>query len=647
MPSGVGTATSRSLHSIHADTRVFHRAGIEKATLENGRLHLKCVGNAQGYYSDTIHTEFEWKLFTSPAIRTNAPMVIVRCINPCKGTFQRFIEYLQQQDWSWTGTRLDFPTFKGRFHREQNQCVDYDLILSQVINRPEIVNRLKKGTAPSSKKNKLRVLYVFMDSTSRRNFVNNFPETKSVFQDATVKGVAKTFAFPFAHSLGSGTTERAFYAFAGGSRVANFGASSWKFWKRLDLIWKRAKQHGWYTAYANEGCFLQEHRDVFKSKGGPNLTLSEQYAELGDHVVSDAFCGGCGEGEEYCDMESAAQWTKQYRNGEYHIKNFLADERSCEGGRRPSSNFLEWTGKVMQKYKEHSGFLMFEWAAAHLFREHEHVCAAQHYFDGSFAAFVDELLNNGMLDETVIIMAGDHGNWHMEEKGNPFMSITVPQKFLKQHPDIARNLHNNQRSIVTHLDLHETVVELINLVSPLTPGNTNKDEVDSLRKFPIKEFLAGGGQSKDPHAWRSGMSGFPGRSLLGVIPGKRTCEDAGVDKGEQYCYVSHRLKSPFKPIKPSKWFVAQLGAHLESSMNNKTLNGYVHFIGCKSHGLPFYPHNCMEDTLYACYKDALRTRIIRGQASTPRAIGDHQKKAPSAPMSIKTRTAYRNGKNRS
>jgi hypothetical protein len=95
--------------------------------------------------------------------------------------------------------------------------------------------------------------------------------------------------------------------------------------------------------------------------------------------------------------------------------------------------------------------------------------------------------------------------------------------------------------------------------------------VDSLRKFPIKEFLTGGGQSKDPHAWRSGMSGFPGHSLLGVLPGKRTCEDAGVDKGEQYCYVSHRLKAPFKPIKASKWFVSQLGAHLESSMNNKTI----------------------------------------------------------------------------
>ena len=94
--------------------------------------------------------------------------------------------------------------------------------------------------------------------------------------------------------------------------------------------------------------------------------------------------------------------------------------------------------------------------------------------------------------------------------------------------------------------MHETVVDLMNFVSPVTPGNKNKDEeVDSLRKFPIKEFLSGG-QSTDPNAWRSGMPGFPGHSLLGVLPGKRTCEDAGVDKGEQYCYVSHRLKSPFK-----------------------------------------------------------------------------------------------------
>jgi hypothetical protein len=49
---------------------------------------------------------------------------------------------------------------------------------------------------------------------------------------------------------------------------------------------------------------------------------------------------------------------------------------------------------------------------------------------------------------------------------------------------------------------------------------------------------------------------------------------------------------------------------------SRRLNGYVHLIGCKSHGLHFYPHNLREDTLHACYQDALRTRIIRGQAFT-------------------------------
>jgi hypothetical protein len=90
---------------------------------------------------------------------------------------------------------------------------------------------------------------------------------------------------------------------------------------------------------------------------------------------------------------------------------------------------------------------------------------------------------------------------------------------------------------------------------------------------------------------------------------------------------------------PTDYSLAQAGkwttkhyAHASKGTENPVvapLNGYVHFIGCKSRGLHFYPHNCMEDTLYACYKDALRTRIIRGQAfaclnedKRPRAIGN-------------------------
>ena len=50
-------------------------------------------------------------------------------------------------------------------------------------------------------------------------------------------------------------------------------------------------------------------------------------------------------------------------------------------------------------------------------------------------------------------------------------------------------------------------------------------------------------------------------------------------KGDQNCYVSNRVKSPFKSIKPSKWFLSQLGLHLEWSMNNKTVQ---HRANCKA-----------------------------------------------------------------
>jgi hypothetical protein len=74
--------------------------------------------------------------------------------------------------------------------------------------------------------------------------------------------------------------------------------------------------------------------------------------------------------------------------------------------------------------------------------------------------------------------------------------------------------------------------------------------------------------------------------------------------------------------------------HVHASKRNgepcsRPLVGYVHLIGCKSHCLHVNPHNRIEDTLYACYQDALCTSIIQGQAFTclnddkrPRAIGN-------------------------
>ena len=543
------------LASIHADKRSFRKAGISPLTsLKNGELRLKCVNGENGFYSDAVHSRFKWKRFEGPVVHTTAPMVLVRCVASCKGYFRRFMEFLQRQDYKWTGTRLDFISFKERYAKEQHQCIDHDLILTQSSPSPTIEKRMERILcADPSARRKLSILYVWMDSTSRRNFVNNFPMTEKALREAATDGVANTFGFPLFHTVGTGNTKRAFNAAFGGSRyLCNLGRPSRSpsgpsraCWDAFDLIWDRAKEAGYFTGMSNELCFTQEHRDLFKpSDRGPNLTMDEKYDALGDHVLGDAFCGGCPDGQQFCDTESAVQHQQQYRDGDYHIKNFLSEERSCEGGRRPSSNFLSWLMKVMTMYpSKYPGFFIYEWAAAHLFREHEHVCAAQKYFDSSLAAFLREAKTNGLLNRTMVVLAGDHGNWNMEENQNPFLSITVPQWYLDAHPLAEKNLERNQRNLVTHLDVHETMLDAMG----------NQKVRQSLPKAGGPAF----------EGWLKGMTGYPGKSLWGPIGLNRSCTDAGIDPTFP-CFMRPKPSAPLLPREFHPWFEAKLGSALEA-----------------------------------------------------------------------------------
>lgn len=74
----------------------------------------------------------------------------------------------------------------------------------------------------------------------------------------------------------------------------------------------------------------------------------------------------------------------------------------------------------------------------------------------------------------------------------------------------------------------------------------------------------------------------------------------------------------------------------EVQPSGRLLEDYTHLIGCKSHGYQFYLHKRMEDTMFACFYDALRDKITQGQAFTclnngkrPRAIGNLRASIPS------------------
>lgn len=70
----------------------------------------------------------------------------------------------------------------------------------------------------------------------------------------------------------------------------------------------------------------------------------------------------------------------------------------------------------------------------------------------------------------------------------PLFSAILPQNFLNEHPEVETALDYNKDQMFTGLDVHETLVHLINypekpepvsvgesLLVPLTRGNTCKE----------------------------------------------------------------------------------------------------------------------------------------------------------------------------
>ena len=69
----------------------------------------------------------------------------------------------------------------------------------------------------------------------------------------------------------------------------------------------------------------------------------------------------------------------------------------------------------------------------------------------------------------------------------PLFSVVLPQKFLNEHPEVETAFLHNQNQMFTGVDVHETLVHLINypekpdpvsvgqsLLVPLTRENTCK-----------------------------------------------------------------------------------------------------------------------------------------------------------------------------
>lgn len=158
-----------------------------------------------------------------------------------------------------------------------------------------------------------------------------------------------------------------------------------------------------------------------------------------------------------------------------------------------------------------------------------------------------DLKLNGYLDNTVLIVFGDHGSRaeqiinHIQgyiEERLPFLYIVLPNWFEKRYKRQYNNLiTNSKHRLLTHFDIYETLVDLL----PSAKFGAFRSSMD------IKE---------------------PGSSLFSDIQVTRTCEMAGIRKG--FCACNLKLLEISTNEIRIKNYALQAIEHMNMLLKNKS-----------------------------------------------------------------------------
>jgi len=91
-------------------------------------------------------------------------------------------------------------------------------------------------------------------------------------------------------------------------------------------------------------------------------------------------------------------------------------------------------------------------------------------FDNDLSSWLKELQWSGVLERTAVIVVGDHGPSYgprrhtmlgKTEERLPLLVVTVPTWFAEQHSVMMKNLAMNSDRLVTPLDIHQTLLALL------------------------------------------------------------------------------------------------------------------------------------------------------------------------------------------
>ena len=303
-------------------------------------------------------------------------------------------------------------------------------------------NNVTNNITNSLENNKSNNLTNNITSNSKNNITNNITNNKNINISDLNNTEDKYYAYQFLkyHTFTSGTKFNAMPMF--------FGESVYKI--KANNILKYFKELGYVTAQSIDMC----SKEVWEpEKEPPGLDF-----DFWDHENVAMFCD-----PSYMDRKSLYSIYK----GVYSLL------RRCFYGKEVHDYNFEYGTKFWETYPDNKKFLRLGFNDGH-----ESTFEVLKYLDEPLYEFLNSFYQKGYLKNTALFILSDHGN-HMPGLYNLFFSsqyeterllgnlyIIINSDYLfNQKRNLFRifnqNIIENQQSIVTPYDIHDTLIHFI------------------------------------------------------------------------------------------------------------------------------------------------------------------------------------------
>nr|KAG5699007.1 hypothetical protein BaRGS_033520 [Batillaria attramentaria] len=146
-------------------------------------------------------------------------------------------------------------------------------------------------------------------------------------------------------------------------------------------------------------------------------------------------------------------------------EELFGDWRHCFGTQPQDELILNYSLAFQRVFRDKPHFAFTFLTAS----THEDVNGASQV-DGYHARYLSSLVEEGLVNNTLLIFFSDHGiRWGPVrntpqggfEDSRPFMYLAFPSRFREEHPELMQRVQKNAARLVTPFDIHATLLDVL------------------------------------------------------------------------------------------------------------------------------------------------------------------------------------------